>query len=580
MTLGYPPGLFALAALVPLVLFYFLRRRQKPRVVSALFLWRVPSRRAEAGPRFERFSREASLLFEAAAIVAAALFLADLRFSHQDLRKHAVVVLDGSLSMRASIGGETVAERALRELRHVVAEEGADLLTVVESGPRSKVLVGPQADAQRALGSLASWRPSQPAHDFGPALLLARELAATKGGRIWLITDGPPTGDPAWPQEAQVRSVGEAAENFAFTSAARRDEAGVAQVSLQVASFAKDRKTVTVVVGNEDGDQRQSIELEPGASALVRMALRTNRPLHATLPPDALSLDSDVVLPPSPTTSIAVGLDAGLDPAATAALRRFLAVAPGAHLAAANPTVTWGAPGTQATVTLGAKGKLRSFVGPFFADKADPLLDDVHLAGVIWAAGDNPPGRPLVSMGDAAFISEEDDGRLHMNLDLARSNVQRTTAWPVLLGNVVRDARLKVPGFARKTMTLGEEADVVIDAKGRYELESPSGAKHPLSGAVATRLPLDEAGEWKLSKDGRPLDALVVLPLDARESNLLTRGKYEINARASSGTALGAESPRPRWLLGLMLLLLLLDFWMTASSIGLRRLTAQPSGVS
>jgi hypothetical protein len=126
---------------------------------------------------------------------------------------------------------------------------------------------------------------------------------------------------------------------------------------------------------------------------------------------------------------------------------------------------------------------------------------------------------------------------------------------------------------------LGEEADVVIDAQGPYELESPSGTKRPLFGASAARLPVGEAGEWKMSRDGRPVDALVVLPLDGRESDLSTRGKYEVQARAPAGSALGAESPRPRWLLGLLLVLLLVDAWITASpTFSKGRLSPQAGG--
>ena len=36
---------------------------------------------------------------------------------------------------------------------------------------------------------------------------------------------------------------------------------------------------------------------------------------------------------------------------------------------------------------------------------------------------------------------------MHLNLELARSNLQRTPAWPVLLGNVVREARRAREGF-------------------------------------------------------------------------------------------------------------------------------------
>jgi hypothetical protein len=408
--------------------------------------------------------------------------------------------------------------------------------------------------------------------------MLARELATTKGQRIRFLTDGPPSGDPAWPEEVEVRSVGAAADNFAFLSAHRRDDGGVAEVSLRVASFAKQKQTVGVVVSNRDANQRESVELDPGASAVVRFALKTDAPLTASLPPDALALDSELILPPAPTSPIEVGLLAGLDPAALASLKQFFAVAPGVHLST-EPTLTFGPPDARSSVTIGAKGKPRSFVGPFFAEKSDPLLDDVRLSGMVWTAGDNPPGRTLISMGGVAMMSVEDDGRLHVNVDLSRSNVQRTAAWPVLLSNMVRDARLKIPGFPRKMVMLGEEADVVIDSLGRYELESPSGVKRPLFGAAAARLPVSEAGEWTISKNGRRFDTLVVLPLDGRESDLSTRGKYEIQARAPAGTALGAESPRARWLLGLFLVLLLVDFWITASPIfaggGLAR---QPGG--
>ena len=47
MTFGFPLGLLALGALLPLAAAYFLRRRQKPKTVSALFLWILAARPAE-----------------------------------------------------------------------------------------------------------------------------------------------------------------------------------------------------------------------------------------------------------------------------------------------------------------------------------------------------------------------------------------------------------------------------------------------------------------------------------------------------------------------------------------------------
>jgi len=437
---------------------------------------------------------------------------------------------------------------------------------VVESGPHPRVIAGPQLETARALGQLSSWTPAQPAHDFGAALTLARELSSAKNQRVWLFTDGPAVGDPVWPPEVEVRSVGAAADNLAFLSAQRRDEAGVARLTLRVGNFSKQKKTVELRVFGEGVEQKTKVELEPNGSSVVRLGLKTAGMLHAELPDDALKDDSALTLPPAPVQEVTVAELEGLDANAQAALRRFFAVATSAKLAQ-DGKLRIGPPGTAANVTLGATGKLRSFVGPFFAEKNDALLDDVDLAGVVWTAGENPAGRALVSMGDAVLVSVEDGGRLNFNLDLGRSDVQRTAAWPILMSNVLRDARLKLPGFPRKLLMLGEPAEVVTEAGAHYTLLSPSGAKKPLFGAGEARLPLAEAGEWKLLKDGDAVDELAVLPLDARESDLSTRGPYEVQARAELGLVeFGAERPRPRWMLALLLLLLLLDFVLTANT--------------
>jgi hypothetical protein len=112
---------------------------------------------------------------------------------------------------------------------------------------------------------------------------------------------------------------------------------------------------------------------------------------------------------------------------------------------------------------------------------------------------------------------------------------------------------------------LGEPAEVVTASGARYAMVAPSGAKKPLFGAGAARIALTEAGEWKLLADGEVVDALAVLPLDARESDLSGRGPYEVHASSGAGLVeFGAERPRPRWMLALLLLLLLVDFWVTA----------------
>lgn len=453
MTLGAPLGLLALGALLPLAAAYFLRRKQPPRAVSALFLWRSKDLRAEAGPRFERFSREVSLALEALAVVMAALYLSDARWGADARLRHLVVVVDGSLSMRARVpGGEEVAGRVRAAVARLARTQGAGVLTVISSGLSPTVVAGPSLETARALALLETWSPAQPHHDLAPALLLARELATAKGQHITLFTDGPLPAGFSLPPQVEVRGLGTPLDNVGLLSAHRRDADGKAVVAVRVGSFAAAARSVVVRFATESGPvETKVVDLAAGASAALRVVIQTQASVEVSLPEDALVEDGRVTLGPAPEQEVAVALLDGLEPSAASAVRRFVDAASGVRLEAEGP-LTFGPPGSSARVKLGARGSLRSFVGPFFAQRGSGLLDDVQLGGVVWTAGENPPGRPLVSAGDAVLVSEEEDGALHFNLALSRSNAQRTAAWPVLLGNVVRLTRLGLPGLPRRLL--------------------------------------------------------------------------------------------------------------------------------
>lgn len=567
MTLGAPLGLLALLAAPALVAAYFLRRRQPPRTVSALFLWKTPDQRAEAGPRLSRFSRETSLALELLAVIFATLFLVDLKCGEAAARQHVVVVLDGSLSMNALQGGTLTADRARTLVAELARTENAGVLTLIESGVKPTVLAGPQQERDRALSALEKWVPAQPAHDASSAFTLARELSGASEHRIFFITDGPLPEATPLPPNFEARSVGKSLDNVGFLSAQRRDENGFAQVTVRVGNFSDHEVEVPVsFTPEDDAPQKQSLKLAASGNAVLRVGFKSKGAIRVTLPGDALPEDGVLTLLPSPLADVSVSMLDGLEPNAQQALRRFLQVAAGVHVTTPS-LLTFGPPGTQANLQLGAKPPLKSFVGPFFAQKGNALLDDVQLGGVVWTAGVNPPGRALMTAGDAVLISEEDDGTLHFNLEAGRSNVQRTIAWPVLLSNVVRQSRLSAPGFPRKHLMLGEDTPLVAAAGSTWELIGPNKDKRPVIGSgVLTLPPLPASGRWTLQRDGDDFDSLVVLPLDPRESDLRTRGPYEVvPEQRQAFAAFVTTQPRPWWPLLVVLVLMMLDFWLTAA---------------
>lgn len=555
MSFGAPLGLLALLAAPLLVGLYFLRRRQPPRVVSALFLWASPDQRAEAGPKLQRFSREASLALELGACLAATAFLADLRCGGKGAERHTVVVLDGSLSMSARTAkGRSVADEALAALRKL-ADEDAGVVTVIESGLRARIVEGPASPPAR-LASLR-YAPRGPAHDFAPALSLARELAGPRS-RIRLITDKPI--DPA-PEGVEVVAVGEALENDAFVAAARVDRQGKAIVALRVAHFGRAPVALPVALTAEDGTAlaAERLALGPGEEKAVRFEVAAPGPVLATLPDDALAADGRLRLLPQPVRALAVAVKLPEGPEAEG-LRRFLKV-DGAANESEPADLVFAPPGEPSpapwTVTLGTKGETRALVGPFFADRRHPLLDAVPLEGLLWAAGESAPGTPLLTAGDLTLIGQESGPVLRLNVDLARSNLARSPAWPVLLSNLLSMRREAMPGFPRHDVALDEEIAANVEPGARWALSGPSG-EQPLRGAGTLRLGAPGVpGTYRLLKDGKPQDELEVLPIDRRESDLSERAAGRQGSPLPVGRIAGdrARSAVPLLLLALLLCL-------------------------
>jgi hypothetical protein len=556
-----PFGLLALLALVPLVVAYFLRRRQPPRKVSALFLWKTPLHQSDAGPKLMRFSPERAFILEALAVCCAALFLADGRCGGPQSERSLVLVVDGSLSMSArAADGQTIADRVRLAAARAVEESGVTRLSVVESGSTPRLLAGPAASVSDGLAALERWRPQGAAHDPSAAFALALEL----GGARRFLTDAP-VKDP--PPGLTVESVGEPLENVALVWAQRRDQGAQASVAVRVANFSAQKRSVAVRFSGPPADaslpggadRSATLELEPGGAGRLQLSFANAGPIEVRLPDDALPDDGRITLSPAPEAKLNVQLMSALDAAAQSALRRFVEVAPLLRLGEPADWVI-GAPGTAAQLRVGTTGEPQTFLGPFFLERGHPLLEDVALDGVLWTAGANPPGRPIVTAGSWVLIAEGDDGSVTFNLDLARSTLAHTPAWPVLLGNAARRARDARPGFSRHQLLLGEEIPVTTGAGATWMLEGPGG-RRPLLGVGPVRLqPPTEPGELRLLRDGQPVDRLSVLPLDPLESDLRTRAPLPpspLDARPALASTLTDRSPAP---LLALLVLLSLDF--------------------
>jgi hypothetical protein len=580
-----PLGLLALMALPAILGLHVFRRRFRPHVVSAVFLWHARERTPLSGRRRERLRDSPSLWLELAAALALAMALAGPRACGGGEARHLVVVLDASASMAARVDGASARERAVALVgERIDALPARSRVTLVASGRRPTVLAGPAAFPAEARARLRTFDPRAPRHELAPAIALGLELAG--GAALLVVTDGFEPED--FPPEVELVALGRPVDNVAFTHVARVREReahggtdGVTRerVYLTVASYARAPVDTSLELASGGSVlETRALTLQPGERRHIAFDLPPDAPvLEARLAPDALAIDDQAWLAPVPPRTLALAAELapetaralGLSRAGAASdapgIERWLALVPdsvdagsaaAAHLAIAERPV--GGVQTWCLVLTAPGAERKDLIGPFLIEKRHPLVEGLTLEGSVWSMdpGLALGGVPLVSAGNAVLLAEERTGERALwtaNLDPARSTMQRSPDWPILLANLAELRRAELPGPARTNLRLGEalvfrpaaelrETGAELAGTEReYVLTGPAGAERSLAARATLYVDgLEQPGLHRLSCDGRVLAELAVSFVDAAESDL--RG-LAAGTRASTvgGATLAAE---------------------------------------
>ncbi len=575
MTFAAPWALLALFAVPAVVVLHLYRRRLPERRVAALFLFPGRQLAAAAGRQRTRLLRSPSLWLECLAAALAALWLAGPSFGGRAAR-HVVIVLDDSASMSARGTRERAAAAVLERADDLASD---DRITLLRTGPRVEVLLGPRALPGEVAAAVPSWRPARPSHDPGPALDLARELAAG-GGEVLFVTDGPP---PPGADDATTIACGEAQPNAAILTAQRfpRQDGteelvatvvghgGATDVECVVRQGEIELARTALVLGERP--ERLQLALPPGTGAV-----------HLQLGGDALAIDDEALLMPEPPRIVGVCDLLPAERRGQLQLARVLGALDGVRHEAdplAAQLVFAEAPGApvadqvEVVLPLG-DGERQAFGSPFAIERTHPWLAGVQLAGVVWLAEVRPlPGQTLVAAGNQALVTEEflEQGRrLWIGVDASAGNLVRAPDWPVLLSNLVEQCRARVPGLEQVAVQVGGEArfrrSMLAGADdAEVVLETPDGRLLPVRAGRTVGWPIDAPGLHLVrGRSGAVLGRFAARFFDAAESDLRTRTtRTWAPTRASASAAASAvrETAFERRVLALLLALLVFADW-------------------
>lgn len=122
MTLLLPLGLIGLAAIIALLVIYFIKPNYQQKYISSTYVWKLSLQYKKKRLPINKLRNLLLIICQVLILVACALILsqpAQVLKTQQD-KPEVIAIIDSSASMRAQIDGETRYERAVKEVKDLV----------------------------------------------------------------------------------------------------------------------------------------------------------------------------------------------------------------------------------------------------------------------------------------------------------------------------------------------------------------------------------------------------------------------------------------------------------------------------
>ena len=309
-------GLWLLAGLVPLVVFYILKIQRRRVKIPSTWLWAAAQRDLMAKQPFKKLVAELPLLLQILALVALAVALARPAMRGGKIEgDHVAIIVDASASMgtATSAGGKsgTRIDEAKRAAVDAIAslEPGADAI-VIEAGHEAKVVSPLERDARHLKAAVATIGVREVEGDLVSAVALAADRLRSLGGRrrILVITDGAlarPGPLAAAGMTTQIVTVGDAADNVAIVrldirsgtdATTHRDQAQVFVMLQNYAERPRDAFVTLSIEGHKD----------PVASRRILAPANARTPVVLTFEPQRLDEGAGLTVQLSPGDALPI----------------------------------------------------------------------------------------------------------------------------------------------------------------------------------------------------------------------------------------------------------------------------------
>ncbi len=251
ISVGNPSGLWALLALVPLIILYLIRPRPKPMAIPSLMFFIKSSGARKLTSFLKQITHDWLFLIQLLMLLGLALTFANpfTTYQHDVTASNTVIVLDVSASSQTQEGAKTRFDLEVAQAKKVLGSKNTIILA-----KDIPFLALQDASAEEATKFLNGLQPKSTTSNIGEAIILAGE--ALSEGRVVVISDFINTGgqipDVA---KAVLESKGLVVDFINIAGPKRKNigivdlDAGNEQSTVYVKNYADELQNVGLLVG-------------------------------------------------------------------------------------------------------------------------------------------------------------------------------------------------------------------------------------------------------------------------------------------------------------------------------------------
>ncbi len=250
------PGAFSFLALIPLIiLFYLLKLRRKPVIVSNIFLWVQSYSDARADKPFQKLRNNLLLILQILALLLLIFTRArpyvNTKFQGGD---HIALILDNSASMQSTDTGKTrfseAQNSALRLIEQMNTHDQMMIISVSSCARVESTFTHNKGILSKTIKTIKPFDCSTGIRD---ALVLASaSLKNYRDGKIFLLSDG------AFPQ---LEDMGEMPQVIFIPFGNRCNNTGITNINLRRSTFSTDIEIMVETCNFSDETREFSMEL-------------------------------------------------------------------------------------------------------------------------------------------------------------------------------------------------------------------------------------------------------------------------------------------------------------------------------